>query len=147
MDDIKKLPDVSEGLENLIKKAAFSCNNANDFINIVCSKRYTKTRIRRILLYSLLDITKKDIAISKKIQPYVRVLGFNDNGKNLISKINKKNPNVKIVTSVKKFVDSNSNKNLKMLMDKDILSTNVYTLGFESDSWGNLDFSKKIVIK
>ena len=147
IDDIKKLPDVSEGLENLIKKAAFSCNNANDFINIVCSKRYTKTRIRRILLYSLLDVTKKDIAISKKIQPYVRVLGFNDNGKNLISKINKKNPNVKIVTSVKKFVDSNSNKNLKMLMDKDILSTNIYTLGFESDSWGNLDFSKKIVIK
>ncbi len=147
LEDIKKIPDVSEGLEHLIKRAALSCNTFDDFINIVCSKRYTKTRIRRILLYSILGITKKDIDISKKIVPYVRVLGFNDKGKNLVSKIKRKNPSVKIVTSVKKFVDSNGNKNLQVLMNKDILSTNIYTLGFESDSWGNLDFSKKIVVK
>ena len=147
LEDIKKIPDVSEGLEHLIKRAAISCNTFDDFINIVCSKRYTKTRIRRILLYSILGITKKDIDISKKIVPYVRVLGFNDKGKNLVSKIKRKNPSVKIVTSVKKFVDSNGNKNLQVLMNKDILATNVYTLGFESDSWGNMDFSRKIVVK
>ena len=147
LEEIKKLPDVSEGLEHLIKKAALSCNTVDDFVNIVCSKRYTKTRIRRILLYSLLGITKKDIDISKKVSPYVRVLGFNDKGKSLVSKIKHKNPSAKIVTSVKKFVDSNGNKNLQVLMNKDILATNVYTLGFECDSWGNLDFSKKIVVK
>ena len=146
-EEIKKLPDVSEGLENLIKKAALSCNTVDDFVNIVCSKRYTKTRIKRILLYSILGITKKDIDISKKVVPYVRVLGFNDKGKNLVSKIKYKNPGAKIVTSIKKFVDSNGNKNLQVLMNKDILATNVYTLGFESDSWGNLDFSRKIVVK
>ncbi len=147
LEEIKKLPDVSEGLENLIKKASLSCNTVDDFVNIVCSKRYTKTRIKRILLYALLGITKKDIDVSKKVVPYVRVLGFNDNGKNLVSKIKFKNPNAKIVTSVKKFVDSNGNKNLQVLMNKDIWATNVYTLGFESDSWGNLDFSRKIVVK
>ena len=147
LEDIKKIPDVSEGLEHLIKRAALSCNTFDDFINIVCSKRYTKTRIRRILLYSILGITKKDIDISKKIVPYVRVLGFNDKGKNLVSKIKRKNPSAKIVTSVKKFVDSNGNKNLQVLMNKDIFATNVYTLGFENDSWGNLDFSRKIVVK
>ena len=147
LEEIKKLPDVSEGLENLIKKAALSCNTVDDFVNIVCSKRYTKTRIRRILLYALLEISKKDIAISKKVVPYFRVLGFNDKGKNLVSKIKHKNPSAKIVTSVKKFVDSNGNKNLQVLMNKDIWATNVYTLGFESDSWGNLDFSRKIVVK
>lgn len=147
LEEIKKLPDVSEGLEHLIKKAALSCNTVDDFVNIVCSKRYTKTRIRRILLYALLGISKKDIDISKKVVPYVRVLGFNDKGKNLVSKIKHKNPSAKIVTSVKKFVDSNGNKNLQILMNKDIWATNVYTLGFESDSWGNLDFSRKIVVK
>ena len=147
LEEIKKLPDVSEGLEHLIKKAALSCNTVDDFVNIVCSKRYTKTRIRRILLYALLGISKKDIDISKKVVPYVRVLGFNDKGKNLVSKIKHKNPSAKIVTSVKKFVDSNGNKNLQVLMNKDIFATNVYTLGFESDSWGNLDFSRKIVVK
>lgn len=144
--EISNLPDVSEGLENLIKKAANSCNTIDEFINIVSSKRYTETRIRRILLYSLLKITKKDINLSKKITPYVRVLGFNEKGKKLVSQISKANPKISIITSVKKFIDSNPNKNLQTLLDKDIFSTNVYTLGFPNDSWSNLDFTKKIHI-
>ena len=144
LTEISNLPDVSEGLENLIKKAANSCNTIDEFINIVSSKRYTETRIRRILLYSLLKITKKDMNLSKKITPYVRVLGFNEKGKKLVSQISKANPKVSIITSVKKFIDSNPNKNLQTLLDKDIFSTNVYTLGFPNDSWSNLDFTKKI---
>lgn len=147
IEDIKKLPDVSEGLENLLKKAAFSCNTIDDFVNIVTSKRYTQTRIKRILLYSLLNITQKEMDVSKKITPYVRVLGFNDKGKQLLSKIKGNNPNLKVITSVKKFIDENTNKNLQMMLNKDILATNVYTLGYCQDSYGNLDFSKKIIIK
>ena len=87
VDEIRNLPDVSEGLEFAIKNAANSCNSIVEFLNIVKSKRYTSTRLQRILLYTLLGITKKDMEISKKTLPYVRVLGFNDNGKNLISEI------------------------------------------------------------
>lgn len=144
LEQIANLPDVSEGLENLIKKAANSCNTISEFVNIVSSKRYTETRIRRILLYALLDITKKDMQISKKCTPYIRILGFNDNGKKLISQISKANPKLSVVTSPKKFLNVNTNRNLNRLMDKDILSTNVYTLGFEHDSWSNLDFTKKL---
>ena len=32
-------------------------------------------------------------------------------------------------------------------MEKDIYATNVYTLGFSNDSWGNLDFTKKLIVK
>jgi predicted nucleotidyltransferase len=42
ISDIKKMPDVSEGLENAIKKAALSCNTIDEFINIVSTKRYTR---------------------------------------------------------------------------------------------------------
>lgn len=147
IEDIRKIPDVSEGLENAIKKAALSCNTIDEFINIVSSKRYTGTRIKRILLYSLLEITQKEMDISKKINPYVRVLGFNDKGKYLLSQITTKNPNLKVITSVKKFIDENNNKNLQMMIKKDILATNIYTLGYSQDSWGNLDFTKKLVVK
>ena len=88
-DEIANLPDVSEGLEYIIKKAANSCNTADEFIKLVSSKRYTETRIKRILLYSLLKINKKDMAISKKTVPYIRILGFNKKGKDLVSKISK----------------------------------------------------------
>ena len=145
LEEIANLPDVSEGLEYLIKKAANSCNNLLELINIVHSKRYTETRIKRILLYSLLKITKKDIAISKKTMPYIRILGFNEKGKNLISQIKKANPKLNIITSVKKFEDINLNKNLKTMLDKDILATNIYTLGYSHDSWSNLDYTKKMV--
>ena len=85
--------------------------------------------------------------IKKRVNPYVRVLGFNKNGKELLSRISKKNPNLKIITSVKKFMDENINKNLNIMIEKDILATNVYTLGYEADSVANLDFTKKIVDK
>lgn len=145
ISEIVELPDVSEGLEFAIKDAANSCNSVVEFLNIIKSKRYATTRLQRILLYALLGITKKDMAISRKVQPYVRVLGLNHKGKFLISEIAKANPKLEIVTSVKRFTDENTNKNLKAMLDKDIWSTNVYTIGYEEDSWNNLDFTKKIV--
>lgn len=85
--------------------------------------------------------------ISKKVTPYVRVLGFSQNGKELLSRISKNNPNLKIITSVKKFMDENINRNLNMMIEKDIFATNVYTLGYQADSLANLDFTKKIIAK
>ena len=85
--------------------------------------------------------------ISKKVTPYVRVLGFSKNGKELLSRISKNNPNLKIITSVKKFIDENINRNLNMMIEKDIFATNVYTLGYQADSLANLDFTKKIIAK
>ena len=146
-DSLRKLPDVSEGLEHLIKKAANSTNSIYELINQVSSKRYTETRIKRILLYSLLGISQREMDISKKVTPYVRVLGFSKNGKELLSRISKNNPNLRIITSVKKFIDENINRNLNMMIEKDILATNIYTLGYQSDSVANLDFTRKIINK
>ena len=143
--EIAELPDVGEGLENAIKNTANSCNSIVEFLNIIKSKRYTNTRLQRILLYTLLGITKKDMALSKKLMPYIRVLGFNDNGKYLISEISKANPKLEIITSVKKYMDTSNNKNSKYMLEKDIWATNVYTIGFEYDSWNNLDYTHKIV--
>ena len=145
IEEIKDIPDVSEGLENAIKNAADSCNSIIDLVNIVKSKRYTQTRIQRILIYTLLGITKKNMETSKKVTPYLRVLGFNNKGKELISEIMKKNPKTNLVTSVKNFLDTTKNKNLKEMLLKDIEATNIYTLGYESDSWANLDYTNRII--
>ena len=144
--EIAELPDVTEGLENAIKNAANSCNNLIDLINIIKSKRYTQTRIQRILLYALLGITKKDIQNAKKTTSYVRVLGFNARGKEMLSDICNINPKIQMVTSVKKYMDENTNKVLKEMIEKDIFATNVYTLGYEYESWANLDYTSKLVI-
>lgn len=145
IEEISNLPDVSEGLEFAIKNAANSCNSIVELLNLIKSKRYTQTRIQRILLYALLGITKKDMEISKNTLPYIRVLGFNEKGCNLVSEISNRNPKLKIITSVKKFTDSNKNKNLDLILNTDIFATNVYTIGFEYDSLNNLDFKNGII--
>jgi len=145
LSEIADLPDVTEGLENAIKKASNCCNTLDELISSVKSKRYTQTRIQRILLYALLGIHKKDMEISYKTTPYVRVLGCNGNGKKLLSAIAHTNPKLPIVTSVKKFIDNSTNKNLKAMLETDILATNIYTLGFAKESQANLDYTKKII--
>ena len=141
---IANLPDVSEGLEHAIKNAANSCNNIMDLISIVKSKRYTQTRIQRILLYALLDITKQDMENSKKGIPYIRVLGMNENGKKLLSEIVSRKK-LNIIVSPKKFMDNSNNKIAKSLFAKDILATNIYTLGYEFESISNLDYTTPVV--
>ena len=131
------------------KKLAYladSCNNIKDLINIVKTKRFTQTRIQRILLYSLLGITKKEMDMSKKVTPYARVLGFNNKGKELISEMMKLNPKLNIGTSVKRYMDTVANSNLKEMLNTDILATNIYTLGYYSDSYSNFDYTNKIEI-
>ena len=147
LEEISNLPDVSEGLENNIKNAANSCNTLEEFMNIIKTKRYTSTRIRRILVYALLGITKKDMKDSTKNIPYVRVLGFNQKGKELLSVISNSARNIDIITSVKKYIDNNPSKYSKRMLDIDITATNIYTLGYEKDSWANLDFTHNMIIK
>lgn len=145
IEDIANLPDVSEGLEFAIKKAANSCNSVNDLLDNIKSKRYTITRLQRILLYSLLGISKENLKASKDVIPYLRVLGFNSNGSKLISKIHEVSPNVPIITQVKQYLDNSTNIVLRDMLYSDIFATNVYTLGFENESFSNLDFTHKII--
>lgn len=146
VNEIAELPDVSEGLENTIKNAANFCNNIKDFINMVKTKRYTQTRIQRILLFALLGITKKDMQAAKKVVPYARVLGFNEKGKLLLSGISQNNPKMDVITSVKRFMDNNTNKTYKRMLEIDIFATDVYTLGYRNDSMANLDYTKNMIM-
>ena len=149
---IANLPDVSEGLEYLIKDVSNKTNNLIELINGIKSKRYTQTRIQRILLYALLGITKNDMELSKKITPYIRVLGCSEKGKMLLSQINSK---AKVITSLKKYEVSNKNKRfcigkqkaLNRMLEIDKLATDIYTLGYKKDSKAGLDYTKGLILQ
>lgn len=145
VSEIANLPDVSEGLENKIKSVANSCGTLEELITNIKTKRFTQTRIQRILIYSLLNITKRDMSASKKVTPYIRVLGFNKHGKRIISAIAEHNPKTKIVVSVKRFFETNKDITLQNMMMKDILASNIYTLEFKTGAVANLDYTHKIL--
>ena len=84
--------------------------------------------------------------LSKRVKPYVRILGMNEKGKALLSKINEQNPKLEIITSVKKFTDVNKDKISKHFLEMDIKSTDIYTLAYQVTSLGNMDYTNNIII-
>lgn len=79
--DFRQLPDVTEGLEHRFFAAVREARNVDEVLEKVKTKRYTHSRLRRILLCAFLGIDK---AVSDIAPPYVRVLGFNENGERLL---------------------------------------------------------------
>jgi len=121
-DYIASISDVSEGLENRIKKAALEATTYDELLNGIISKRFTKTRVQRILVKLLLDITK-DMFVDEYPR-YARILAFNDKGKDILNKI-KKTSEIQLITNVNKVnLDDQTSKMLEL----DIKATNIYKL-------------------
>lgn len=84
-NDFAKIADVSEGLENRLYEAAGKAGGFEEFLFLAKSKRYTLSRIRRIAFRAFLSIEGASCDV-----PAVRVLGFDSNGRELLSQIKKK---------------------------------------------------------
>ena len=94
VDDLKALPDVSEGLEYRLSDAIKTSVSLEEILEKVKTKRYTHSRIRRIILCAFLGIKKEDVLTPV---PYIRVLGFNENGAKIL-KIAKEKATLPVVT-------------------------------------------------
>ena len=100
--ELKEIFFVDEGLENKLETIK-NYPDLNSFINSLVSKRYTKTRIKRMLVYIFLNIKKNDInEIYSNDIDFIRVLGYSDNGKNYLSEIKK---NLNIYTNIKEGIN------------------------------------------
>lgn len=80
-EEIKRLPEVTEGLENRIKSALEISDDYDSLIRNVKSKRYTMARIKRILLYALTGLTADKMNYFYSAPPYARVLAVRDDKK------------------------------------------------------------------
>ena len=79
----RSLPDISEGIENKLFSAIRLANSMEQLYNTVKVKRYTHARIRRLALSAFLGL---DNEFFMKPPPYVRVLGFNEKGREHLAK-------------------------------------------------------------
>ena len=80
-EDFSHLPDISEGLENRLFSAVRSACSVSEMLSLAKTKRYPLSRLRRIVLYAFLGITQADSDI---LPPYIKILGFNQNGKTIL---------------------------------------------------------------
>lgn len=140
-EKLKNIPDIPENMLSNLKKIACSTNSLDELITALKNKSITQARIQRILLYILLGITKSDMELSKRITPYVRVLGMSENGKKILSDISK---DINVITSVKAFEKTCDDSDLLRMLEIDKKATDIYTLAYVKDSIANLDYTTRI---
>ncbi len=80
--ELARTADISEGLENALKKAALQ---PKDIVTQLTSKRYTASRINRILLQNLLNIRKDLLADCLSAPLYIQPLALGKERKDLLS--------------------------------------------------------------
>lgn len=76
------LPDISEGLENRLYTAAQQAGSWDELTAAVKTKRYPLTRIQRVLWAAFLSLPA---GYAAKRPPYIRVLGMNERGREILS--------------------------------------------------------------
>lgn len=134
----KNMKDIlcyEEGMDNYLKKIAKDEIFYKDFINNSTSQRFTKSRIKRLMINYLLEnktyLNEVDIN-------FIKVLSFNENATKLFKecKLN--------VIMQKKDIDK-LNKENKIIFDQMIKASNLYSMviGRQFDS----DYREKISIK
>lgn len=88
-EDFAALPDCSEGLEHRLFRAAQQATSLEEFYTLAKTRRYAHARIRRLALWAFLGMTAADRPARL---PYVRVLGMNDRGKEVLHRAKKTCP-------------------------------------------------------
>lgn len=134
----KKLPDISEGLENKIAKAVVTAKDYGELIDNIKSKRYTEARIRRILLNALLNA---DSEFQKNPVPYIRVLALSGLGNEILRKISKTSP-LPVITTAKSA--NNLSENGKKIWNFECRATDIYSLSLNIPQECGMDYKQKL---
>ena len=114
----------TEGLENLLKQAA-NCTTLEEAVTLCSNKRYPATRIRRLFMQLLLD---KERSYLEQAEPaYIRVLAFNDEGRQLL-KIMKETATLPIITKLGKNPSNGQSLAFTQQLELELAASDVFAL-------------------
>lgn len=110
--------EMTEGMEHLLQKQIREADTVYELAMSMKSKRFTYTRIRRILMNTLIGLTKEDMHIVKNAQevPCTRILAFNDTGRQMLKEIKNKNKNTDFL--INKVADFKPQNELHRILRK-----------------------------
>lgn len=144
---LEHLPTVSEGLHYKIRDCSLLAANIQQLLTLLKSKRYTSTRLQRILIHALLGTTQSQLTSFDEQGPlYARILAFNQNGRLLLKHMNQHSA-IPFITKTTHYLNSKQRDShkltpLQQMLSVDTLSSDIYSLGMPPSSWnvGAWDF-------
>ena len=122
-NDLSIYQTVDEGIDKLLKKEIINCNSYDELINKIKSKRYTYNKISRMLLHILCNFTKEKANNFREIS-YIRILGFNNKGKEYLNKI-KKDVDIPIISKINREKDK--------MLEYELETTLIYDLPYNEN--------------
>lgn len=127
-NELKNILDITEGLENRILRSIYSNYEIKQICEFIKTKRYTFTKIQRILTHILLDIKKEDFYDfnQKGFSQYIRILGFKKESHKLIQLITS-TASIPVLINTKKMNSVLTKDGLKMLK-LEIKATNLHCM-------------------
>ena len=135
--DLKKLPDLSEGIENKLFSSIRLATSVEELYNTVKVKRYTLARIRRLVLSAFIGA---DSSFFMKPLPYIRVLGFNSNGEQLLRKQSFSVPIIVKVSDIENLSDE-----AKRVFQTEVMATDLFSLALNSPMPCGLEYTAKLI--
>lgn len=136
--DFDCIADCAGGLGDRLFKAVRKGNSLSGIYFMAKTKRYTLARIRRALLCAFLSIDRNT---SHEKLSYIRVLGMNSRGKEILSAANCPLP---IDTSLKALSQTSTAAHRQAELEARI--TDLYSLAFEAPLPCGIDFTSKPII-
>lgn len=98
-EELAQIYEVEEGIEYRLKEAALQSETFAHFIMKVKTKRYTLTRLQRMCVHILTNCPKESMKLLLNRPSYIRILGFNDKGRNYLNQ-NKKKLGLPLISKV-----------------------------------------------
>ncbi len=120
---LKGIADCTEGLENRIKACLKSSGTLQEVKDKVVTKRYTATRVSRIMTASLLGISADFVERCLRSKLYLNVLAVRKGGEELLSQIAQ---NCQIPLITRKNDVSSLRSTARECFEKDVLANDVF---------------------
>ena len=141
LEELALILDVNEGLEYKLKEAANTASSLEGLLSALKSKRYTRTRLQRLLIYCLLNFKKHTADTLDEAGPqYLRVLAFSAQGQTLLKQL-RKCARLPVIHRPALYTSSTIPCSaLTGMLLLDILSTDLYALGCPRPLRGGLDY-------
>ncbi len=130
-EEIKKVCDCTEGLENALKKAALL---NEPLAETLTSARYTSSRIRRIALQNLLNIDETLIRESLTTPLYLRILAVKKERSDVLSLLSESS----LPIIARAHDEDVLSKTAKTVFEKDIFAEKAYGLLYDSPNERNI---------
>lgn len=137
-EELNAVYGAEEGLGSKLKAEFRYASGWDDLTQRLKSKRYTMTRVQRVLVHILTGLTKETV---KDASPYIRILAINDRGAAHLKSVKKSGTsNLPFIDNIRN--DLREHPEIRSTFEKGIQATDIYNSALGRDLYSSSEYVK-----